>query len=134
MEDLRTINDAKEKEKLIASIKSLICGSSTDRTVCCGLTIVSIRFDILVFKLMFFEVLNKYSIHLDGSTQFSRHSLSGDPNLNPPVECGVGPVSRGHALGFRFVADGSDAKILDVSIYLVCYIEKNSNKYLNKKN
>ena len=100
------------------------------------LTIVSIRFDFLVFKLMFFEVLNKYSFHLDGSTQFSRHSLSGDSNLNPPVECGVGPVSRGHALGFRFVADGSDAKILDVSTYLVCYIEKKKQicKCLKKKN
>ena len=29
--------------------------------------------------------------------------------------CGVGPVSRGQALGFRHVAKGSDAKILDVS-------------------
>ena len=29
--------------------------------------------------------------------------------------CGVGPVSRGRALGFRHIAKGSDAKILDVS-------------------
>ena len=29
--------------------------------------------------------------------------------------CGVGTVSRGQALGFRHVAKGSDAKILDVS-------------------
>ena len=29
--------------------------------------------------------------------------------------CGVGPVSRGRALGFRHVAKGSDAKIIDVS-------------------
>jgi secreted trypsin-like serine protease len=27
--------------------------------------------------------------------------------------CGLGPVSRRHALGFRKVADGSDAKIID---------------------
>ena len=62
-------------------------------------------------------------MHSDDSTQFSRH-FGTNTNLNPPIECGVGPVSRGHALGFRFVADGSDAKILDVSTYLVCYIEK----------
>ena len=37
MEDLRTTNDAKEKEKMIASIKSLICGSTVDRTVCCDI-------------------------------------------------------------------------------------------------
>ena len=35
LEDLRATNDVKEKEKLVASLKSLICGSSTDRTVCC---------------------------------------------------------------------------------------------------
>ena len=35
LDDLTTTNDAKEKEKLITSIKSLICGSSSDRTVCC---------------------------------------------------------------------------------------------------
>ena len=70
----------------------------------------------MVFKLTFFEVLNKYLFHLDGSTQLSEHSLN-DSNLNPPVQCGVGPVSRGHTLGFRFVSDGSDAKIIDVSAY-----------------
>ena len=35
-------------------------------------------------------------------------------NTNLTVPCGVGPVSRGHALGFRFVSKGSDAKIRDV--------------------
>ena len=35
LEALKTIDDAKEKEKLISSIRSLICGRSTDRTVCC---------------------------------------------------------------------------------------------------
>ena len=42
-----------------------------------------------------------------------------DTNMSPTIECGVGPVSRRHALGFRFVADGSDAKIIDVSAYLI---------------
>ena len=58
-----------------------------------------------------------YSFHPDGSTHFSRHSVESDTNQNVPIECGVGPVSRRHALGFRFVAGGSDVKILDVSDY-----------------
>ena len=39
IEELRTTTDANEKAKLIASIKSLICGSSSDRTVCCDVDI-----------------------------------------------------------------------------------------------
>ena len=39
IEELRTTTDANEKAKLIASIKSLICGSSNDRTVCCDVDI-----------------------------------------------------------------------------------------------
>ena len=35
LEQFEETNDTKEKEKLIASIRSRICGSSTDRTVCC---------------------------------------------------------------------------------------------------
>ena len=89
LEELKTTNDNKEKAKLIASIKSLICGSSTDRTVCCDVDILD--------------------------SIFSQHS-----DTNPSLPCGVGPTSRGQALGFRNVADGgSDAKILDVSSYLI---------------
>ena len=35
LEDLTATNDAKEKEKLIASLKSKICGNPSDQTVCC---------------------------------------------------------------------------------------------------
>ena len=34
-------------------------------------------------------------------------------------DCGVDYQRRGHALGFRRIAEGSDAKILDVSKYLI---------------
>ena len=37
LEELRTTNDVKEKEKLINSMKTLICGSPTDKTVCCDI-------------------------------------------------------------------------------------------------
>ena len=37
LENLMTTNDAKEKEKMIASVKSLICGSTVDKTVCCDI-------------------------------------------------------------------------------------------------
>ena len=78
------------------------------------LIMVSIRLNFLIILLTnIWRAL--YSLHSDGSAIFSQHSLKSDTNLNPPFECGVGTVSRGHALGFRFVADGSDAKILDVS-------------------
>ena len=43
--------------------------------------------------------------------------MKSNTNQNVPIECGVGPESRRHALGFRFVAAGSDVKILDVSDY-----------------
>ena len=33
-------------------------------------------------------------------------------------DCGVEYLKRGYALGFRHVAEGNDAKILDVSKYL----------------
>ena len=39
LEDLTATNDAKEKEKLIASIRSRVCGNSSDRTVCCDTTV-----------------------------------------------------------------------------------------------
>ena len=39
LEELKITNDVTEKEKLIASIKSFICGSPTDRTVCCEVDI-----------------------------------------------------------------------------------------------
>ena len=35
LEQFEETDDAKEKEKLIVSIRSRICGSSSDRTVCC---------------------------------------------------------------------------------------------------
>ena len=35
LEQFEEANDAKEKEKLKASIRSRICGSSADRKVCC---------------------------------------------------------------------------------------------------
>ena len=35
--ETRNVNDGKEREKLITSIKSLICGNSTDHTVCCDI-------------------------------------------------------------------------------------------------
>ena len=37
LEDLTATNDAKEKEKLINSIKSKICGNTSDITVCCDI-------------------------------------------------------------------------------------------------
>ena len=37
LEHMTTITDATEKEKIIASIKSLICGRITERTVCCDI-------------------------------------------------------------------------------------------------
>ena len=48
--------------------------------------------------------------------------------MNPPVKCGVGPASRGHALGFRFVSEGSKAKILDVSAYMIYNVDKKIQK------
>ena len=112
LEALKTIDDAKEKEKLISSIRSLICGRSTDGTVCCD----NANGEYLIFfisKLTLYLKVFIILFHLD----FSRHSVNSNTNLTVP--CGVGPVSRGHALGFRFVSDGSDAKILDVSTYLI---------------
>ena len=85
------------------------------------LMVSTIRFDFLVLKwgnCLLKYLLIIFSFHSDDSTQFSRH-FGTNTNLNPPIECGVGPVSRGHALGFRFVSDGSNAKILDVSTYLI---------------
>ena len=50
-----------------------------------------------------------------GFSIFSQYSANSVTNLsNLPKVCGIGPVSRGHALGFRFVSKGSDAKIRDV--------------------
>ena len=53
-----------------------------------------------------------------GFSIFSQHSANSNINLTSlPKVCGIGPVGRGHALGFRFVSKGSNAKILDVSTY-----------------
>ena len=37
LEEAVTTNDAKIKEKKIADIKTMICGSISDRTVCCDI-------------------------------------------------------------------------------------------------
>ena len=59
LEDLTATNDAKEKEKLIASIRSRVCGNSSDKTVCCDTTVngeYNIRFDFLVLKLTLYLI------------------------------------------------------------------------------
>ena len=54
---------------------------------------------------------------LDGSNFFSQHFAKANTKLNLPIECGLGLESRRRELGsgFRHVAGGRDAKILNVS-------------------
>ena len=89
LEDLRVTNDAKEKAKLIASIKLLICGSSTDKTVCCDVDIVD--------------------------SIFSQHS---EKNLSLPCGVGPARRGQALGFR-HVAKGSSDAKILDVGANLI---------------
>ena len=63
---------------------------------------------------------------LDGSNFFSQHFAKANTKLNLPIECGLGLESRRRTLGsgFRHVAGGRDAKILNVStnVLNICHL------------
>ena len=61
LEEHGTTNDAKEKEKIITSLKALICGNPADRTVCCDVDYGEYRLD-LIFFCVFNGLCNKLSI------------------------------------------------------------------------
>ena len=81
--------------------------------------------DLPLFK-EFFEVMMDMNQLFTIITFFSQHFANANTNVNLPIECGLGLESRRRTpgSGFRHVAGGSDAKILNVStnVLNICHL------------